>query len=230
MKIHGLQKVTLLDYPEHVACTVFTAGCNLRCPFCHNAILVTDILDTDAIPEEEFFAFLEKRRGMLDGVAVTGGEPLLQPDLAPFLGRIRALGLSVKLDTNGCFPDRLRALLDAHLVDYVAMDVKNVPEKYAETVGIPGFDPAPVRESVSLLLSGSVEFEFRTTVVSPFHTIEDIEGIARWIRGTKRYFLQNFVDSGSLVGHASAVPRDTLFAMRDRAAAIIPSTALRGVD
>ena len=111
-----------------------------------------------------------------------------------------------------------------------AMDVKNVPEKYAETVGIPGFDPAPVRESVSLLLSGSVEFEFRTTVVSPFHTIEDIEGIARWIRGTKRYFLQNFVDSGSLVGHASAVPRDTLFAMRDRAAAIIPSTALRGVD
>ena len=141
-----------------------------------------------------------------------------------------SLGLSVKLDTNGCFPDRLRALLDAHLVDYVAMDVKNVPEKYAETVGIPGFDPAPVRESVSLLLSGSVEFEFRTTVVSPFHTIEDIEGIARWIRGTKRYFLQNFVDSGSLVGHASAVPRDTLFAMRDRAAAIIPSTALRGVD
>ncbi|MBQ3708909.1 MAG: anaerobic ribonucleoside-triphosphate reductase activating protein [Clostridia bacterium] len=230
MKIHGLQKVTLLDYPEHVACTVFTAGCNLRCPFCHNAILVTDILDTDAIPEEEFFSFLKKRRGMLDGVAVTGGEPLLQPDLRDFIEKIRDLGLAVKLDTNGCFPDRLRSLVDAHLVDYVAMDVKNVPEKYAETVGIPGFDPAPVKESVALLLEGRVAYEFRTTVVSPFHTVGDIEGIARWIRGTKRYYLQNFVDSGHLVGHASAVPRETLFEMRDRAAAIIPTVALRGVD
>ena len=151
MRLHGLQKLTLLDFPEHVACTVFTAGCNLRCPFCHNALLVTDIQQEDAIPEDEFFSFLEKRKGLLEGVAVTGGEPLMQPDLGDFLRRIRKMGFAVKLDTNGTLPGRLAPLLAEGLVDYVAMDVKNVPEKYAGTVGLPRFDTAPIRESMALL-------------------------------------------------------------------------------
>ena len=233
MKLHGLQKLTLLDFPEHVACTVFTAGCNLRCPFCHNALLVTDIQPGDAIPEDEFFSFLKKRQGLLDGVAVTGGEPLLHPDLAEFLRRVKSLGYAVKLDTNGCFPDRLAALLEEGLADYAAMDVKNTPEKYPMTVGVPGFDPAPVRESMAVLRSSGIGYEFRTTVVREFHTAEDIEALARWLReeSAPRYFLQNFKDSGGLIGeNLHPVPRDELFAMRDRAAAILPVTSLRGVD
>lgn len=233
MKIHGLQKLTLLDFPEHVACTVFTAGCNLRCPFCHNALLVTDIQPGDAIPEEEFFSFLEKRKGLLDGVAVTGGEPLLQPDLAAFLRRVRALGYAVKLDTNGTFPDRLSALLGEGLVDYAAMDVKNTPEKYAMTVGMPDFDIAPVRESMAVLRRFGIGYEFRTTVVNEFHTPDDIAAVARWIRdeGGERYFLQNFKDSGGLIGeNLTSAPRDVLFEMLARARVFLPSAALRGVD
>lgn len=233
MKLHGLQKLTLLDFPEHVACTVFTAGCNLRCPFCHNALLVMDIQPGDAIPEDEFFSFLEKRRGLLDGVAVTGGEPLLQPDLCAFLRRIKSLGFAVKLDTNGCYPDRLAALLDERLVDYAAMDVKNTPEKYPETVGIPGFDPAPVRESMALLARSGIPYEYRTTVVKEFHTVEDIEAVARRLReeSAPRYFLQYFRDSGGLIGeNLHPVPRETMFEMLDRAKAVLPVTALRGMD
>ena len=233
MKLHGLQKLTLLDFPGHVACTVFTAGCNLRCPFCHNAILVTDIQPGDAVPEEEFFSFLEKRRGLLDGVAVTGGEPLLQPDIADFLRRVRSLGYAAKLDTNGCYPSRLKAILDEGLVDYVAMDVKNTPERYAETVGVPGFDTAPVKESMAVLRQSGVACEYRTTVVREFHRTEDIVRCARWLRdeGAERYFLQNFRDSGQLIGEGlHPVPRDTMFEMREQAARILPCTELRGVD
>ena len=233
MVISGLQKLTLLDYPGRTACTVFTPFCNWRCPFCHNALLVTDIQPGDEIPEDEFFSFLKKRQGLLDGVAVTGGEPLLQPDLGAFLRRVKSLGYAVKLDTNGCCPDRLAALLSEGLVDYAAMDVKNTPEKYPVTVGVPGFDPAPVRESMAILRSSGIGYEFRTTVVREFHTADDIEAIARWLReeSAPRYFLQNFRDSGGLIGeNLHPVPRDEIFAMRDRAAAILPVTALRGVD
>ena len=233
MRLHGLQKLTLLDFPEHVACTVFTAGCNLRCPFCHNALLVTDIQPGDAIPEEEFFSFLEKRRGLLDGVAVTGGEPLMQTDLGDFLRRVKSMGFAVKLDTNGCYPDRLAPLLREGLVDYAAMDVKNTPEKYAATVGLPRFDVTPVRESMALLVKSGVPCEFRTTLVREFHTEEDVEAVARWLRdaGASRYFLQAFRDSGGLIGeNLHPIPRDELFRMRDRAAAILPGTSLRGVD
>jgi len=148
MVLAGLQKLTLLDFPGKVACTVFTAGCDLRCPFCHNSGLLTAPEDT--IPEPEFFAFLEKRRGILDGVCVTGGEPLLQPDLPDFLARIRALGFLVKLDTNGTHPDRLVRLLESGLADYVAMDVKNCPARYGETAGAP-VDPALITASMAVL-------------------------------------------------------------------------------
>ncbi|MBQ5356028.1 MAG: anaerobic ribonucleoside-triphosphate reductase activating protein [Clostridia bacterium] len=233
MKLHGLQKLTLLDFPGHVACTVFTPGCNLRCPFCHNALLVTDLRAEDEIPLDEFFSFLEKRKGLLDGVAVTGGEPLLQPDLGDFLLRVRSLGYAVKLDTNGCFPDRLSALIDAGLIDYAAMDFKNAPAKYPETVGIPGFDPAPVLESARILVSSGVPCEFRTTAVREFHTVPDIEEIARILSGlgAERYFVQCFKDSGGLIGKdLHPVARDGLFAMRDAARRFLPGTELRGVD
>ena len=199
MEIQGLQKMTLLDYPGKVACTVFLGGCDLRCPFCHNGELVEGETPA-ALDDGELTTFLKKRQGLLDGVCVTGGEPLLRPELEGLLGRIKELGFPVKLDTNGSHPDRLRRLTEAGLLDYVAMDIKNQPEKYPLTVGVSGFDIAPVRESVHLLARSGVDYEFRTTAVREFHTAEDFLAIGRWLEGAPRYFIQNFVDSGNLVG------------------------------
>ncbi len=229
MQIHGFQKMTLLDYPQKVACTVFTAGCNLRCPFCHNALLVTDIQSADIIPEEEVLSTLQKRQGLLDGVCITGGEPLLQPDLAAFIRKIKAMGYAVKLDTNGTFPDRLKALVEEGLVDYVAMDIKNQPTRYSGTVGIENYDLTPIRESVQYLLSGVVDYEFRTTIVAEHHTVEDVAAIAEWIKGARRYYLQNFVDSGHLIGeNLHPVATETLEEMRQTAAMWIENTEVRG--
>ncbi len=195
MRIGGLQKLTLLDYPGRVACTVFLSGCNFRCPFCHNTPLV--IGTGENISEETFFRFLDTRQGLLDGVAVTGGEPLLQPALEPFLRHIRERGFAVKLDTNGAFPARLEALMEAGLVDYVAMDIKNCPEKYEITAGVP-VNLQDIRHSASLLMQGSTDYEFRTTVVDELHEPADFEVISAWLSGAKRYFLQEFVDSGDI--------------------------------
>ncbi len=230
MLISGMQKLTLLDFPGKTAATLFTLGCNLRCPFCHNALLVTDIRDADIIQEDEVLSYLKKRAGILDGVCITGGEPCLQPDIAAFIEKIKALGLSVKLDTNGTRPDVLRALIDAGLIDYVAMDIKNSREKYAEAAGIENFDISPVEESVSLLLEGRVDYEFRTTVVRELHTAEDITKIAEWISGAPRYFLQNFVDSGNIIGkNLSAHDAKTLDFMRVCAEKFVDFVSLRGI-
>ena len=199
MKLAGLQKLTLLDFPGHVACTVFTAGCNLRCPFCHNSELVLPERKPPLLDVEEFFSFLKKRQGILEGVCVTGGEPLLQKDIAPFLARIKELGYAVKLDTNGCFPKILRSLVEQGLVDFVAMDIKNSPARYAQTAGIPALDLTAVQESVAFLLSGAVDYEFRTTVAAQLHDEESFEDIAHWIAGAKRYAIQNFRDSGDVL-------------------------------
>lgn len=199
MKLAGLQKLTLLDFPGHVACTVFTAGCNLRCPFCHNSELVLPERKPALMDEEEFFSFLKKRQGILEGVCVTGGEPLLQKDIAPFLARIKDLGFAVKLDTNGCFPKILRSLVEQGLVDFVAMDIKNSPARYAATAGIPALDLTAVQESVAFILSGTVDYEFRTTVAAQLHDEESFEDIARWIAGAKGYAIQNFRDSGDVL-------------------------------
>ena len=199
MYLCGLQKLSMVDYPGKLAATVFTGGCNLRCPFCHNALLVTRLNETPELPEAEVLSFLERRRGLLDGVVLSGGEPLLQPDAADFLRKVRDMGFAVKLDTNGCFPDRLAAILEEGLVDYVAMDIKNSREKYPQTVGVPGFDTAAVEESVRLLAKSGVDYEFRTTLVRELHTVSDVEAIGRWLQGAPRYFLQNFTDSGNLV-------------------------------
>jgi pyruvate formate lyase activating enzyme len=198
MRLGGLQKMTLLDFPGHVACTVFTVGCNFRCPFCHNSSLVVSP-EVPELSQDDFFAFLQKRRGLLDGVAITGGEPLLHPDMPTFLRRIRDLGYAVKLDTNGSFPDRLIALVEEGLVDRVAVDIKNSPALYAKTVGVPGFDLAPVERSKNYLLSGKVEYEFRTTVVRGFHTEESLLEAADWIQGARVWYLQQFQDSGALI-------------------------------
>ena len=200
MRISGLQKLSMVDYPGKLAATVFTGGCNLRCPFCHNAPLVLRVSETPELPSEEVLAFLRSRKGLLDGVVLSGGEPLLQTGAADFLREVKSLGFAVKLDTNGCYPEVLAAILEEGIVDYVAMDIKNRPEKYAEAVGIPGFDAAPVLESAQLLRSSGVDYEFRTTVVREFHTLEDIRAIGEWLKGSKRWYLQQFVDSGDLVG------------------------------
>ncbi|WP_297711678.1 anaerobic ribonucleoside-triphosphate reductase activating protein [Dysosmobacter sp.] len=200
MRICGLQKLAMVDFPGKLAATVFTGGCNLRCPFCHNAPLVTHLEEAEHFSEEEVLDFLRRRQGLLDGVVLSGGEPLLHDGVGAFLRKVRDLGFAVKLDTNGCFPDALASLLEEGLLDYVAMDIKNQPEKYPLTVGVSGFDIAPVRESVHLLARSGVDYEFRTTAVREFHTAEDFLAIGRWLEGAPRYFIQNFVDSGNLVG------------------------------
>lgn len=230
MLLKGFQKTTLLDYPGKVACTVFTGGCNFRCPFCHNARLVTNQDVNERISEEEFFSYLIKRRGVLDGVCVTGGEPLLQKDMIPFLEKIRSFGLLVKLDTNGSRPDILEDILSRGLVDYVAMDLKNSKESYAKTCGLDAY-PAEIERSISLLMNAGIEYEFRTTVVRELHTAEDMVSMAKWIKGAPRYFLQGFIDSGNLIGeNCSAYSPAEMKEFLALVKPIIPNAALRGVD
>ena len=228
MRLYGIQKLTLLDFPGHLACTLFTGGCNLRCPFCHNASLV--LRPEDQLDNDDVLDFLLERRGRLQGICLTGGEPLIQSGVAEFLSEVREIGYRIKLDSNGCFPEKLRSLVEAGLVDYVAMDVKNCPERYPETVGVPGLDLGPVRESIAFLLEGTVDYEFRTTVVRELHDEESLLSLARWIKGTKRYFLQAFTDSGDLItdkcsGYKPEELRELLAAVQT----IIPQTELRGV-
>lgn len=230
MKICGFQKMTMLDYPGKVACTVFTGGCNFRCPFCHNAMLVTDIDESAVYSEDEILSYLNKRKGIIDGVCITGGEPLLQKDIGDFLTKVKATGMPVKLDTNGSYPDKLKELVSQGLVDYVAMDIKNSKEKYPLTVGLPGYDIGKIEESVEFLMSDAVDYEFRTTVVREFHTAEDIVEITKWIAGAKRYFLQGFVDSGNLIGSGmSALRPQEMAEICTKAQDLVPNTVLRGV-
>ena len=232
MLISGLQKLTLLDYPGKVACTVFTGGCNLRCPFCHNAPLVLpERIEGDPNGEETVLAFLRKRQGILDGVAITGGEPLLQKDMASFLEKIRALGYKIKLDTNGSFPERLTEIVNAGLVDRVAMDIKNSPALYGKTVGLEHFDLGPVERTKDFLLSGRVEYEFRTTVVRGLHTKESLTEAARWIAGAKEYYLQQFKDSGHVIAleGLGAFDGPEMHALADAVRPWVPSVQVRGV-
>lgn len=230
MRILGLQKLSLLDFPGKVAATVFTGGCDLRCPFCHNAPLVLPGRGTSALDAGGVLDFLASRRGLLDGVVLSGGEPLLQPDAADFLAEVKAMGFAVKLDTNGCHPDALADILDRRLADYVAMDIKNSLEKYPWTVGVPGFDTAPVERSARLLMEGPADYEFRTTLVRPFHEVGDMETIGRWLRGARRYYLQAFVDSGDLVGGGCApFTPEEMEGFLQAARPFFQSAALRGL-
>lgn len=228
MKFGGLQKLTLLDYPGKMACTVFTSGCNLRCPFCHNAGLVTHI-DGDFIGQEEILQFLSTRKGKLEGLCLTGGEPLLNKDVANFLSEVKKMGFSVKLDTNGTFPDLLKQLIDDKLVDYVAMDIKNSQAKYSLTCGV-DVDLDKIRQSVELLKSGKADYEFRTTVVRQLHTEQDIEDIAQWLVGARSWYLQQFVDSGDLIGQGmTAWDESTMHKFAETANKYLP-TFVRGIE
>lgn len=230
MKIHGLQMMTLLDFPGKVACTVFLGGCDMRCPFCHNAELVDGTAEA-VMDEQGLKKFLSTRSGLLDGVAFTGGEPLLRADLAPLFRSIREMGFAVKLDTNGTHPDRLRALLEEGLVDYVAMDIKNSPERYGETAGVPEMDLGPVKESVELLKEGRTDYEFRTTVVAELHDDDSFREIGPWIRGARRYFLQKFTDRETVpFGGFHAPAEEDLRRWAEMMRAFVQEVSLRGVD
>ncbi len=232
LRIGGLQRVTLLDYPDKVAATVFMAGCNMKCPYCHNRELVFVPEGYAFMDPEVVLDYLKKRRGLLDGVCISGGEPLLQEGLFPFLRSIRDLGFAVKIDTNGTYPDRLAFLLEENLVDYVAMDIKNTPEKYAETIGLDAsvFDLTPIRKSVQILMDSEIEYEFRTTVVREFHTEADLTAMAQWIQGARHYFLQQYRSSGNVIqkglhAYSRAEMEQALRAVQK----IIPHAVLRGI-
>ncbi|MBO7422908.1 MAG: anaerobic ribonucleoside-triphosphate reductase activating protein, partial [Oscillospiraceae bacterium] len=231
MFISGLQKLTLLDYPGRVACTVFTGGCNFRCPFCHNAPLVLPERLAQDTDEEQVLAFLKRRTGILDGVAITGGEPLIYKEIPAFLEKVKTLGFSIKLDTNGSFPEMLERIVRAGLVDRVAMDIKNCPEKYAETIGLKDFDIAPVERSRSFLMECGIDYEFRTTVVKGIHTEESLLEAAEWIAGAKEYYLQQFKDSGDVIAidGLSAFDEKEMHALADAVARFVPSVKVRGV-
>ena len=229
--IAGLQKLTLLDFPGKVACTLFTRGCNFKCPFCHNASLVVRANEQQLYSNDEILAFLKKRSGVLDGVAITGGEPTLMPGLYDFISEIKALGYAVKLDTNGTRPDVIKRLVENDLVDYVAMDIKNHPAKYAFTVGLPeGYDLTPIIESKNYLMEGNVDFEFRTTVAKPFHAEEDFYLIGEWLKGSEKYFLQQFKDSGDIIGkEISSYNESEMVKFLNALLPFVPNAQLRGV-
>jgi len=234
--ISGLQKMTLLDYPGKVACTVFLQGCNFRCPFCHNSgLLGKDAEQT--IPVEELLAFLKKRVGLLDGVCITGGEPTLQPGLESLLTQIKALGYLVKLDTNGSRPQVLKTLTEKGLIDYVAMDIKNCPDRYGQTAGVPNMTLSSIEESVRYLLAGNIPYEFRTTVAAELHCPEDFSNIGRWLNAldpvnkAEKYFLQPYVDRESVLAAGLHAPTpEALNMMAEALGPSVKAVSIRGMD
>ncbi len=231
MIIHGLQKLTLLDFPGKTACTVFTGGCNLRCPFCHNGDLVLHPNAFPVIPEEEVFALLEKRKYTLEGVCITGGEPMLQKDLPAFCEKIKNMGFSVKIDTNGFFPHQLKYIVNSGLADYVAMDVKNTWEKYPETIGVSSANVTKAAESVTFLKTCGIPHEFRTTVCRPYHDATDLVAIAGMLGPDQPYFLQSFQKSDAILGGhiASEFSPSEMKAILAQVRHVHPNAALRGV-
>lgn len=207
MQINGFNKFTLLDYPKHLASTIFLGGCNFRCPFCHNSSLVLSAGSQPVIPIDDVMSYLDKRKGVLEGVCISGGEPTLCPELSDLIRRIKALGYKVKLDTNGTRPKIIKDLAEGGLIDYVAMDIKNSKEHYYLSAGISNFSLEPIEESVSYLLSGPVSYEFRTTLVKEHHTDRDMLSIGNWIKGADAYFLQSFEDSGDILMPGLTAPK-----------------------
>ncbi len=229
MIIGGMRKLSALDYPTKLCITVFTEGCNLRCPFCHNSALVLG--EGEKLNENDVFSFLAKRKGIIDGLCLTGGEPLMQPysEVASFLSKVKNEGFLVKLDTNGTFPEKLSQLLEADLVDYVAMDIKNSPSMYEKTTGT-NIDIESVKKSVNLLMKGKVDFEFRTTVVRELHNVCSMTEIGKWLSGNEKYFLQMFVSSENvLCGGLTPYSKDELEELRRAVLPYVPNAKLRGV-
>lgn len=231
MRIAGIQKLTLLDYPGTVACTLFTVGCNFRCPFCQNASLVLPGLREELIPTEEVLRFLQGRFGILDGVAITGGEPMLQADIVDFLSEIKKIGYRVKLDTNGADPDGLQLLIERGLIDRVAVDIKSSRENYASAIGLADAPVDRIDRTRELLMTGTLPFEFRTTVVQGIHTDEEIRRIAEWIAGDEEYYLQQYRDSGEIMNSVGlSSPSETIMKhFADIVRPFVPRVQIRGI-
>ena len=229
MNLQGYQKLTLLDFPSKVACTVFTGGCNFKCPFCHNASLVLSPNEFKSA-QEDIFIYLSSRKGIIDGVCITGGEPLLQPDIEDFIVKVKELGLLVKLDTNGSFPSKLKTLLDKGLLDYVAMDIKASKENYSKLCGA-DINIKDIEKSVEILKESNIPYEFRTTAVKELHTKEDFYNIGLWLKGAEKYFIQGFVDSGNLIKEGlSAFSAAEMKELLKEVQQNIPEAQLRGLD
>ena len=230
MQINGLNKTTLLDYPGHLAATIFIGGCNMRCPFCHNASLVTKVSSQPIIPKDQVLAFLDKRKSILEGVCITGGEPTLYPCLPDFIKEIKAMDYKVKLDTNGTNPTMLKQLYEDNLIDYVAMDIKNSKEKYSLSTGVKNFDISSVEDSVDFLLNSTFDYEFRTTIVKEHHEEKDIISIGQWIKGARSYYLQSYEDSGDVISPGlTAHDKETLEKYVQVLAPYVNKVSIRGL-
>lgn len=199
MIIDGMEKLTLLDFPGHLACIIFTKGCNFKCPFCQNSPLIDSQKECGKFTEEYVLNYLTKRKGILDGICISGGEPLVQPNIETFIRKVKDIGYKVKLDTNGSNPEKLKKLIDDNLIDYVAMDVKNSFYKYTDTIGKNAVNIKNLKRSIDILKNSSIDYEFRTTIVKEYHTINDIKEICNLIGHNSKYYLQNFVDSENVV-------------------------------
>lgn len=231
MQIHGLNKTTLLDYPEHVAATVFTGGCNFRCPFCHNADLVLHPMSQPLIKEEEVFSFLKRRQGIIDGVCITGGEPTLQADLVSFISKIKELNFLVKLDTNGYKPDILQELIERKMLDYVSMDIKSSKEKYPILSGVEHINIREVEKSVDVLKQSKVEYEFRTTIVKELHEIGEMEQIGEWLQGAPAYYLQAYRQNENVSGKGfTSYSKEELENMASILRRTIKRVEIRGIE
>ena len=231
MYICGYQKTTLLDYPEHVAATIFTGGCNFRCPFCHNADLIVKSNESSPIAKEEILAFLQKRKNVLSGICITGGEPTLQPDLKDFIINVRELGYKIKLDTNGYRPDVILSLLEENLLDYIAMDIKAGLSNYAKVSGIPNLDTSKIMKSISIIENSGINYEFRTTVVKELHSRQDFLEISEMLSSSSPYFIQSFKDSGNILTPGlSSCDIDTLNQYLAIVKNKLPFSSLRGIE
>jgi len=231
MDFSGWEKLSLLDFDDNLTTTLFTAGCNFRCPFCHNSSLVLDPAHSPRTAWSEIMDYLRQRKNILDAVCVTGGEPTLMPDLEEKLRDIKSLGYLVKLDSNGSNPGLLKRLVDIKLVDYVAMDIKNSPAKYPMTVGTTAVKMNDIKESVAFLIGGSTPYEFRTTAIEEYHTLEDFEAIGKWLAGAKRYYIQRYIDSENCISHGlSMVPKEKALEAKAILSKYVEAVDLRGYD
>ena len=231
MNICGYQKTTLLDYPGHVAATIFTGGCNFRCPFCHNSDLVVNSTMSPCISQEEIFSFLKKRKNVLSGICITGGEPTLQTNLSEFIKKVRSLGYKIKLDTNGYRPDVISSLLEDNLLDYIAMDIKAGLSNYAKLSGIPNLDTSKIKESISIIENSGIDYEFRTTVVKELHSRQDFLEISEMLSSSSPYFIQSFKDSGNILTPGlSSCDTDTLNQYLAIVKNKLPFSSLRGIE
>lgn len=232
MKIHGLEKLSLVDYDGFVAATVFTGGCNFKCPFCHNATLVTDFKELSTIEEQDILDYLTKRKGIIEGLCITGGEPTLNKDLPDFCSKIKKTGVSIKVDSNGTNPNMIKTLAENGLADYFAIDIKNDKTSYAKTVGLNSFDLSDVEKTVSYLINGKVGYEFRTTIINQFHKENNVREIAKWIEGADKYFLQKFKSGDNCLSPdgLTPVPDDEALKFINIAKSYVKNAELRGYD